>query len=80
MYLISAEGYINAGFHFLRINKTDKIWISMKNVHDDLRVKNMFDLILKEIYGRYENKNILQLNKSKNTKWLRGKVLKRMTI
>ena len=52
----------------------------MKNVHDDLRVKNMFDLILKEIYGRYENKNILQLNKSKNTKWLRGKFLKRMTI
>ena len=30
----------------------------MKDVHKDLGVKNMSDLILKEIYGIYETKNL----------------------
>ena len=54
MYLISVEGYINAGVHFLRVGKTDKIWASMKNVQDGLGVKKISDLILKEIFGIYE--------------------------
>ena len=54
MYLISAEGYKNAGVHILRIIKTGEIWVSMKNVHNGLCVKNMSDLILKEIYGIYK--------------------------
>ena len=32
MYLISAKGYINAGVHFLKIRKTDKIWSSIEDV------------------------------------------------
>ena len=47
IYLISAERYKNAE----KIRKTDKIWVSMKNVHNGLGVKNMSDLVLKEIYG-----------------------------
>ena len=58
MYLISAEGYKNAGVHFLRIIKTGSIWVSMKNVHIGLVVKNMSDLILKEIYDIYKTKNL----------------------
>ena len=57
MYLISAEGYKNAGIHFLRVRKTGEIWSSMKNVLKGLGVKNMSDLISKEIYGIYETKN-----------------------
>ena len=38
MYLISAEGYTNAGVHFLRVRKIGKIWASMNNV---LGVKKM---------------------------------------
>ena len=49
MYLISAERYKNACVHVLRIRKTGKIWVSMKNVHNVLGVKNMPDLVLKEI-------------------------------
>ena len=30
----------------------------MKNVHNDLGVKNISDLILKEIYGIYKTKNL----------------------
>ena len=69
MYLISAEGYKNAGVHFLRVRKTGEIWSSMKDVHKGLGVKNMSDLILKEIYGIYETKNLTnkQIQKYKMT-------------
>ena len=67
MYLISAEGYKNAGVHILRVRKTGKIWASMKNVQDVLGVKNMSDVILKEIYGIYETKD-LRKSRLKNTK------------
>ena len=45
MYLISAE-------------TKSKIWLSMKNLHDGLDIKNMSDIVLKEIYGKYGRKNI----------------------
>ena len=57
MYLILTEGYKNACVYFLRVRKIDKIWAHMKNVQDGFGVKNMSDLILKEIYGIYEKKN-----------------------
>ena len=37
MYLVSAEGYKNAGVHILVIRKTGKIWVSMKDVHIGFR-------------------------------------------
>ena len=58
MYLISSEGCKNAEVDFLKIRKTDKVWASIKNVHDGLGVKSMPDLFLKEIYGKYGRKNI----------------------
>ena len=58
MYLISAEGYDNAGGHTLKIKKAGEIWVSIKHVHDGLGVKNMSDLILKEINGSYGTKNL----------------------
>ena len=57
MYLISAEGYKNATVYLLKIRKTGEIWVSMKNIGDGLGVKNISDLVLKEIYGIYEKKN-----------------------
>ena len=39
----------------------------MENVHNGLRVKNISDLVLKEIYGTYETKN-LRKSKLENTK------------
>ena len=41
----------------------------MKNVHNDLGVKNISDLIMKEIYGIYETKNLTrkQIRKYKMT-------------
>ena len=56
MYLISDQGYVNASVNILKIRKTDKIWISRKDIGDGLGVKNISDLVLKEIYGIYEKK------------------------
>ena len=60
MYLISAERYKNDGVHFLRARKIGEIWSSMKDVHKGLAVKNMSDLILKEIYSIYETNSKTQ--------------------
>ena len=57
MYLISAERYKNTGVHILIIRKTGKIWVSIKNVHNVLGIKNMSDLVLKRIYGIHKTKN-----------------------
>ena len=63
MNLISANGYKNANVNFLKIRQTDELWIKIKDVEDGLGVvKNISDLVLKEIYGIYEKK----INKRRN--------------
>ena len=57
MYLISAEEYTNAGSRFLKIKKTNEIWASMKDVGSGIGIKNISDLVLKEIYVICETKN-----------------------
>ena len=70
MYLISAEGYKNANVGFLTIKTTSEIWVSMKDVGSGMGVKNISDLVLKEIYGICETKNPTkkQVNEYKMTK------------
>ena len=70
MYLISAEGYKNANVEFLTIKTTSEIWVNMKDVGSGMGVKNISDLVLKEIYGICETKNPTkkQVNEYKMTK------------
>ena len=70
MYLISAEGYKNAKVDFLAITATSEICVSMKDVGSGIGVKNISDLVLKEIYGICETKNPSkeQVNEYKMTK------------
>ena len=49
MYLISAEWYKNGGVQFLRVQKTGEIWPSMEDGRSGMGVKNISDLVLKEI-------------------------------
>ena len=58
MYLISAEGYKNAGVDLLIINKTAEIWKKMKDVKNGLGVQNISDLVLEEIYNIYKTKSL----------------------
>ena len=46
----------------LIIKKTEEIWISMKTVQDGLGVKNMSDLILKQIHRIYETETLQKKN------------------
>ena len=58
MYLISAEEYKNENVEFLTTKTTsEEIWVSMKDVGSGIGVKNISDLVLKEIYGVCETKN-----------------------
>ena len=50
MYLISAEGYKNTSVEFLTIKTTSEIWVRMKNVGSDIGVKNISDIVLKDIW------------------------------
>ena len=54
MDLISVEGYKNAEVHTIQVKKD--LWISMKDVGNGLDVKNISDLVLKEIQSHYEKK------------------------
>ena len=60
MDLISAERYNNAGVHTVQV-KND-IWVIMKDVGNGLGVKNISELVSKEIYGKSEKK----INKRRN--------------
>ena len=55
---------------FLAIETTSKIWVSIKDVGSGIGVKNISDLVLKEIYGICEAKNPSkeQVNEYKMTK------------
>ena len=51
---MSVEGYNNAGVHTIKAKKD--LWVSMKDVGNGLGVKNISDLVLKEIHGNCEKK------------------------
>ena len=69
MHLISAEGYKNGGVQFLKVQETGEIWASMKDSGSSMGVKNISDLILKEIHSILKTKNPTkeQINKYKMT-------------
>ena len=70
MYLISAEEFKNANVKFLTIKATSETWVNMKDVGSGMGVKNISDLVLKEIHGICETKNPTkeQVNEYKMTK------------
>ena len=57
MYIISADGYKNANVIFLTIKKISEIQVNIEDVESGMVVKNISDLVLKEIYGICETKN-----------------------
>ena len=67
---MSPEGYKNANVEFLTIKTTSGIWVNMKDVGSGIGVKNISDLVVKEIYGICETKNPTkkQVNEYKMTK------------
>ena len=55
MDLISVEGYKNAKVHTIQVK--NYLWIGIKDIGNSLRVKNISDLVLKEMQSHYEKKD-----------------------
>ena len=71
MYLISVEGYTNAGFDlFIIKKKTGEVWTKMKDVQNGLGIQSISDLVLKEMYSIYKTKSLTkeQIKRYKVTK------------
>ena len=70
MYLISAEGNKNAKVDFLTITTTSEIWLNMKDVGSVMGLRNISDLVLKEMYGICKTRNLQkkEVNEYKMTK------------
>ena len=75
MYLISAKGYKNVEVDAKIVRKTGEISGSMKDVGSGMGVKNIYDLILKELFGIYDTINLTK-EQIKNAKWLKEKFWK----
>ena len=63
----------------MTIKTTSEIWVNMKDVGSGMGVKNISDLVLKEIYGICETKNPTK-NKLMNIKWQKEKLIKSLLI
>ena len=74
MDLISAKAYENVKVYTIKVKKD--LWVSMKDIGNGLGVKNISDLVLKEIQGHYEKKK--QKKKLNALKWLKEKYLKNL--
>ena len=65
MVVITVEDYKNARVHTITIKNKELFWVKMKDVQDGLGVKNICDLLRKEICGIYELKDLPEKQKKK---------------
>ena len=54
---INVEKYINAKVYTLRVGNKKLFWVRMHHVLEGMGVKNMSDLVSKEIRGIFKTKN-----------------------
>ena len=54
---ISAKNYSNVRVYTIKIVKTELFWIIMNDVQKELGIKNIFDLVRKEIHGIFTTRN-----------------------
>ena len=72
MFKVTAQTFAKNCFHTIKVNKTDKksvLWIKMIDIRKYLGVKNIHDLVDKEIEGKFRTYN-LTINKLKSIKYI----------
>ena len=57
MFKINAETYADTKFHTVIVSIEDNVWVRIRNVHNELGIKNISDLIGKGIHGIFDTKN-----------------------
>ena len=63
MFVITVEAYQNARVHTITVRNKDFFWVKIKNVQGRLGIKNINDLIRREICGRFGTKNLTEKQK-----------------
>ena len=61
MFKVTAQTFAKNCFHTIKVNKTDKksvLWIKMIDIRKDLGVKNIHDLVDKEIEWKFRTYNL----------------------
>ena len=57
MVFVIAQNYADAKVHIITVGNRELFWIKMIDVQNGLGIKNISDLVRKNIQGRYETKN-----------------------
>ena len=64
MVVITAEACKNSRVHTITLQKR-LFWIKMKDVQDRLGIKNISDLLRKEMWGRFNSRELTEKQKMK---------------
>ena len=65
MVVITVEAHQNARVHTITVKNKDFFWVKMKDVQDRLGIKNISDLLRKEICSRLGTKDLTEKQKMK---------------
>ena len=65
MIFITADNYADARVHTITVKNKELFWVKMIDVQNGLGLKNISDLLRKEMYGIFETKNITKEQKKK---------------
>ena len=65
MVVITVQAYAETRVHAIKVGNRELFWVKMIDVQKGLGLKNMPDLVKKEICGIFETKNPIK-NKRKN--------------
>ena len=57
MVVITVENYANAGVHTITVKDEKLFWVKMIDVQKGLGLKNMPDLVRKEVCGLFKTNN-----------------------
>ena len=65
MVVITVEACQNSREHTTNVKNKDFFWVKMKNIQYRLGIKNISDLLRKEICGRFGTKELTEKQKMK---------------
>ena len=65
MIVITVEAYQTARVHTITVKNKDFFWVKMKDIQGRLCIKNISDLLRKEICGRFGTKDLTEKQKMK---------------
>ena len=57
MVVITVQNYTNAEVHTMKVGNRELFWVKMIDVQNGLGIKNVSDIVRKELQGIYETKN-----------------------